>query len=277
MSEMNEMSCAMLADVAAEFALGVLTGRERAEAIEHLDRCEGCREDVRELMATGEELLGLLPPAEPSPGFETRVLNRLGLLAPGLPAPSALPRAVTIPIVTERGLTERGLAERGPGGKRPSSHRRSTGRRPGGAANRGRQLLATAAVAIAVLGAGIGGWGIRTATAPAMASPLAESQLVAADQHLAGNVYVYREKPHWVYMTVDLDGYANAHVTCEVITTSGKVVPMGSFYLDGHGYNWWSKPIPASFGDGLPRGMQVVADNGAVLAGATFTDQGQAS
>src|SRR3954452_2147868 len=88
MSEMNDMSCAMLADVAAELALGVLTGRERADAIEHLDRCEACREDVHKLMATGDEFLGLLPPAEPPAGFETRVLDRLGLLAPRLPAPS---------------------------------------------------------------------------------------------------------------------------------------------------------------------------------------------
>src|SRR6266576_798616 len=125
MSEMNEMSCAMLADVAAEFALGVVTGRERADAIEHLDRCESCREDVHKLMATGDELLGLLPLAEPPAGFETRVLDRLGLLAPGLPAPSAPGRAVTIPI-----LSERGLAERGPAGRRRAGHRRPSGRRP---------------------------------------------------------------------------------------------------------------------------------------------------
>ncbi len=38
MSELNDMTCAELADVAAELALGVLTGRERAMAIAHLDR-----------------------------------------------------------------------------------------------------------------------------------------------------------------------------------------------------------------------------------------------
>ena len=63
MSELNDMSCAELADVAAELALGVLTGRERAGALAHLDRCDACREDVRQLTVTGEELLGLLPPA----------------------------------------------------------------------------------------------------------------------------------------------------------------------------------------------------------------------
>ncbi len=61
MSELNDMTCAELADVAAELALGVLTGRERAVAIAHLDTCDACREHVRQLMATGEQLRGLLP------------------------------------------------------------------------------------------------------------------------------------------------------------------------------------------------------------------------
>ena len=82
MNELNDMTCAELADVAAELALGVLTGRERAVAIAHLDKCDECREDVRQLMATGEQLLELLPPAEPPAGFETRVLERLGLPVP---------------------------------------------------------------------------------------------------------------------------------------------------------------------------------------------------
>ena len=58
MSELNDMTCAELADVAAELALGVLTGRERAVAIAHLDTCDACREHVRQLMATGEQLRG---------------------------------------------------------------------------------------------------------------------------------------------------------------------------------------------------------------------------
>ena len=82
MSELNDMTCAELADVAAELALGVLTGRERAVAIAHLDTCDACREHVRQLMATGEQLRGLLPVAEPPAGFETRVLERLALPVP---------------------------------------------------------------------------------------------------------------------------------------------------------------------------------------------------
>jgi len=45
--ELGEMGCAGFAGVAEELAFGVLTGRERAEALAHLDRCAACREDAR--------------------------------------------------------------------------------------------------------------------------------------------------------------------------------------------------------------------------------------
>ena len=90
MSELNEMGCQEFSDVAAELALGVLTGRERAQALAHLDHCASCREEVGQLTATGEGLLGLLPSVEPPAGFETRVMDRLGLTAP---APSPASRA----------------------------------------------------------------------------------------------------------------------------------------------------------------------------------------
>ena len=75
------MTCAELDDVAAELALGALTGRERAAAIAHLEHCRTCREGVRQLTVAGGRLLELLPPAGPPAGFETRVLERLGVLA----------------------------------------------------------------------------------------------------------------------------------------------------------------------------------------------------
>jgi VIT1/CCC1 family predicted Fe2+/Mn2+ transporter len=63
--------------VRAELALGALTGRERAEALAHLEHCLACQEKVRRLMTQGEKLLELLPAAEPPPGFEHRVLEEL--------------------------------------------------------------------------------------------------------------------------------------------------------------------------------------------------------
>jgi anti-sigma-K factor RskA len=77
----DDMTCAELQDVAAELALGALTGRERAAAIAHMEKCRACREDVRQLTAAGDRLLELLPPAGPPVGFEIRVLERLGVCA----------------------------------------------------------------------------------------------------------------------------------------------------------------------------------------------------
>ena len=83
LDDMDDMSCDEFAEVAAELALGVLTGRERAAALAHLDGCESCREQVRELTLVQDELLALLPSQEPPAGFESRVLERLGLTASG--------------------------------------------------------------------------------------------------------------------------------------------------------------------------------------------------
>ena len=94
MSELNEMGCQEFSDVAAELALGVLTGRERAQALAHLDHCASCREEVGQLTATGEGLLGLLPSVEPPAGFEARVMDRLGLSAPA-PSPASERNAIS--------------------------------------------------------------------------------------------------------------------------------------------------------------------------------------
>src|SRR6202167_1151266 len=139
MSEVNEMGCAEFAGVAAELALGVLTGRERARALAHLDRCDTCRENVRQLTVTGEELVGLLPAIEPPAGFETRVMERLGLGMPGpapVPGPQLSPGRRFGPELADwigSGWTGRG------GVSRP------------------RRILAAAAVAVAVIAAGLGG------------------------------------------------------------------------------------------------------------------------
>ena len=280
MSEKSEMNCAMLADVAAELALGVLTGRERADAIEHLDRCEACREDVRKLIATGEEFLGLLPPAEPPAGFETRVLDRLGMMASAAPAAPAAPAAVAPAVVVPaavvpaaaapavpaagRSTIARIAARRDPPGKH--GHRRAPRPAPRLAGvPRARRLLAAAVISVAVAGAGIGGWAIHPGGGSA---ELTSATLTSASHQSVGRVFVYREDPHWLYMTVDLDNGNNDTVDCQVVTSDGKVREMGVFQLS-NGYGWWSSPLPLT--GGMPQGARLVASDGTVLAAATFT------
>ena len=233
MSELNDMSCAEFADVAAELALGVLTGRERAEALTHIDRCHACREHVRQLTLTGEELLGLLPAREPPPGFETRVMERLGLTGP---APRPARRGWRI---RERHPERGGLT---------------------------RRMLAAAAVVVALVASGVGGWGLRAATAPSATSTLSSAALLSASHQNVGEVFVYNGDPRWMYMSVDM-GVSNGTVTCQLESADGHLRTIGSFKLTD-GYGSWGSPAWSS--GGAPVGARLVAANGTVLATASF-------
>jgi hypothetical protein len=279
MSELNDMTCAELADVAAELALGVLTGRERAMAIAHLDRCDECREHVRQLMATGEQLLELLPPAEPPAGFETRVLERLGLPAP---AQGEARGEDNYPqLISRRGSTP---ARRGParGGTRPRADRHSADQHradppsappagPGGTRRPGRirRVLAATAVGLAIIVAGLGGWRIGVGTAPAASSaagPLKSASLLSATHQDVGDIYVYSGRSTWLYMSVDL-GSGDEAVTCQVVGKDGQVSNVGSFQL-ADGYGSWGSPDPGNIG--ALSGARIVSANGTVLATAAF-------
>src|SRR3954454_8932110 len=74
---MGRTNCADVQAAAPEFALGLLSGPERAAVVEHLARCAACRDLVEGLAATVDELLPAGPVVEPPVGFETRVLDRL--------------------------------------------------------------------------------------------------------------------------------------------------------------------------------------------------------
>jgi hypothetical protein len=71
------MGCAAVQELAAELALGLVAGPERARALGHLDSCPACRSLVDSLARTGDALLVLAPGGEPGPGFETRVVERM--------------------------------------------------------------------------------------------------------------------------------------------------------------------------------------------------------
>jgi len=241
MSEVNGMSCAEFGDVAAELALGVLTGRERADALAHLDHCEACREHVRQLTTTGEELLSLLPSSEPPPGFETRVMDRLGL---------ASTSPVEVSDIREKRRAKAGTT--GPFGKINSGTRR---------------ILAAAAAVVAVALAALGGWGLHGASTTASPkSALSSATLLSAGHENVGEIFVYNGDPRWMYMSVDMES-GNQTVICQLISSDGRVTTVGSFRVS-NGYGSWGSP--AWVGDGTPVGARLVSTNGTVLASATF-------
>jgi hypothetical protein len=226
MSEMNEMGCGHLAEVAAELALGVVTGRERAQAIAHLDGCDACREHVRQLALTGEDLLGLLPGMEPPAGFETRVMSRLGLAG------------------------------------RDRRHPWT------------RWMLTAVAGAVIAVACGLGGWALRgAAPAPPSAgsttgSTLRSAALITAGHHTAGKIFLYGGSPRWLYMTVDT-GSGDGTVTCQLEGRDGRIITVGSFWLNG-GYGYWGSPEPAKAATMTVTGARLTAADGKVLATASF-------
>jgi hypothetical protein len=227
MGELTDMSCEEFAHVAAELALGVLTGRERARAIAHLDRCDTCREHVRQVSLTGEEMLGLLPSGEPPAGFETRVMGRLG--------------------------------------------HTTAAQRP----KRTRLMLAAAAVSLAAVACGLGGWGLRgaiSAPSPGISTAqttLRSAALLTSAHEPAGKIFLYKGDPRWLYMDVDMDmGADNGTVICQLEASDGRIVTVGSFHLDG-GYGSWGSPDP--IGAASVTGARLISLNGTVLATASFT------
>ena len=255
MSEVNEMGCAEFADAAAELALGVLTGRERAQALAHLDQCEACRENVRQLTVTGEELVGLLPAIEPPAGFETRVMERLGL---GTPAPSPAPGpARQLSPARRFGLKLAGWIGGGWTGRGGVSH--------------SRRVLAAAAVAVAVIVAGLGGWGLHGTSSSPTASALSSATLLTASHQTAGKIYFYDAGSRWLYMSVNIPSGSGAvddgTVICQVEGPDGHVTTVGSFRLTG-GYGYWGSPDPVT--SGPLTGARLITTTGTVLATATF-------
>lgn len=72
------MNCAEALDRAPELALGILGGADRAEVILHVNGCARCQACVDEFTEAADALPLLAPEVEPSPGFEDRVLARIG-------------------------------------------------------------------------------------------------------------------------------------------------------------------------------------------------------
>jgi hypothetical protein len=67
--------CERLHELAAEVALGIADGEDRAWALAHLSECPDCRARVERLAAVADELPMLAPAIEPPAGFEARVVD----------------------------------------------------------------------------------------------------------------------------------------------------------------------------------------------------------
>ncbi len=228
---MTTLTCDELRAMAAEVALGILSGAERADALGHMEHCVSCRVLVEGLAQTGDSLLLLAPEADPPMGFESRVAARVSEHA-DRPEPQP---TLGVPAAEEGGIVE----PPAPGGPtpirpKPSAQRASPVRR------RRTALAAAAAAAVLVGGTAAGvtllehnGSGGQAQVADQ--TTLRSGHFQAGDGRPVGQVYTYSGNPSWVFMNVDASG-ANGTYTCELQLANGTTVPVGQFEVhDGVG------------------------------------------
>jgi anti-sigma factor RsiW len=82
--DMRERGCAQYADDLAQLALGVLTGRDRARALSHVESCRRCADELEQLSRVADTVVQAAPEAEPPVGFEVRLFQEMGV-APARP------------------------------------------------------------------------------------------------------------------------------------------------------------------------------------------------
>ena len=188
------MSCEHTRQLAAELALGIADGAERAEALRHLAECADCRRTVEELSAIADDLLMLAPEREPPAGFESRVLARM---QPPTAARTPRWRRVLAPVAAAgvAALAAVAIAL--------------------GATSDDRRLAAH----------------YRATLAVAHGSDFEAARLEAPGQVRAGVVYGYRGAPSWVFVAV-YRSYRSTAYTLELTMTSGRRVALPSFLLD---------------------------------------------
>jgi hypothetical protein len=74
---MSAVTCDRVRDRAPDFALGAVTGEDRATVLAHLDGCPSCRALVGEYAVVADALLDLVPEAEPAGDLAAPVLAAL--------------------------------------------------------------------------------------------------------------------------------------------------------------------------------------------------------
>jgi predicted anti-sigma-YlaC factor YlaD len=106
---MTELTCDQARELAPEYGLGILTQQERVAVTAHMLSCTECRNEVDEYTRLGEDLMDVIPAAEPPPGFDRRVLESLpprrrrprrGMIAGAGAALAAAAAAAVILVVT---------------------------------------------------------------------------------------------------------------------------------------------------------------------------------
>jgi hypothetical protein len=221
-----------LGDDGTELGLGVLTGRERARAVEHLQQCGRCRARVHRTAFTSDELLRLVPGQQPPAGFSAQVTERLRQAGkpPGKSRrPWALAAAAVI-VLGSAGLAGWGLRT-GPGPSGPAG--------PAGPAALSTAALFTPArqaIGNVYLHSGPRTWMFTTVDLPGGDLPPGDTTVICQLTDRAGRVITVGS-----FRVTGGDGYwgspepdlPSAITSAQLITTGGIVLATATFAVRG--------------------------------------------
>jgi hypothetical protein len=204
----SSIGCEEVRGLSPELALGIADGKERAEALAHLASCAACRGYVAELTDVADDLLALTPSEEPPVGFETRVLEELGIEAP---SPS---RRLRWPLVRPRRLLVAAAAA---------------------------SLLAVAATATTLSLAfqderELAGQ-YRAALDRVGGDYFQAARLNDSRGTPVGQVFGYQGRPSWLFVVV-YEPFRQTALTGSLTTTGGETVPLGAVDLDQERASW---------------------------------------
>jgi hypothetical protein len=195
---MNEPTPGHVDEIAAELALGVVDGEERARALEHLAVCPECRRTVEELSEVADGLLLLAPSREVPIGFESRALEPLQARRP-----RARRRRALVPIAAA--ATAAALAVTG------------------------TLLVVEDDLQLAS--------DYRGTLAEANGERFQVAHLYGAGEDPVGTVFGYQGSPSWLVVIVDSEQRAGVRAA-ELVTTDGGRVQLRSFALDPASGSW---------------------------------------
>jgi hypothetical protein len=225
------MDCAAFQDAAAELALGMLTGPDRAAALKHTERCASCQAEVASLAAAADRLLDLVPARGAPDEFESRMAAAFRQTVPGQAAQR------------HRGKAARGKLARW----------------------RRRASIAAAAAAAGALGFGL----YQIGTPPQQ--PAYSGTEMAALRTPAGartGEVVVTGAPQPLLVMVVNPGAAPGWYHCYLRTSGGWQAFAGAFHVGRDGGVWVSRlPIPSRD----LAGARLVGPDGTEIASATFT------
>jgi len=79
MTDESSPACDEFSFQLAELALGILTGRDRAATLSHVESCPRCAHQLEELSRAADAVVQVAPDVEPPVGFEVRLFSRMGI------------------------------------------------------------------------------------------------------------------------------------------------------------------------------------------------------